>query len=122
MKPVLGVSAVACFAISVGSCAFAKGAVHEIQGLIWLIAGVILFAGASVIEAVESLTSSQLQLSKEILDRSPRPEVVTPPPSYSPLSKQPSATAPHKQFWVKLLVVILVVWVVAAGLMVLKAG
>jgi hypothetical protein len=58
MKYLLGILSIIFVFSAIGTCAVAKGAVHEIGGLIMLLIGAVLFVGAGVIEALQGLQKS----------------------------------------------------------------
>lgn len=54
MKITLGVAGVIALLLSLGTCTMAKGALHEIEGLIWLVIAAVCLAGAGIIEVVSA--------------------------------------------------------------------
>ena len=52
MKIFLFLCALVAAILSLGTCTLAKGAPHEIEGLIWLLISFVCLVGAGIIEAI----------------------------------------------------------------------
>ena len=61
MKIFLFLCATAAAVLSLGTCSLAKGAPHEIEGLIWLLISAVSFVGAGIIEALRTPQESEEQ-------------------------------------------------------------
>lgn len=71
MRVFLVLLSIAALLMSLGTCAVAKGAVHEIYGGLWLLMAVVFFVGAAVLE--------ELQRIRKALEPAPAPKAPATP-------------------------------------------
>lgn len=51
----LGVLAAVTLAVGIGSCSLAKGAIHEIESLVWMLMSAVFFSGAAIVHEIRTL-------------------------------------------------------------------
>lgn len=65
MSYFIGIMGVVALLFSIGSCAMSKGAIHEIEGLIWLLIAVVLFSVEALLDALKSTKKGNAGASKD---------------------------------------------------------
>lgn len=62
MSTLFGIFGVIFLLLGIGSCGMAKAAPGEIEGLILVLTGMVLFVGAAIVQAIEKHTKAQERL------------------------------------------------------------
>lgn len=65
MSYFLGILGVIALLFSIGSCVMKNDAIHEIEGLIWLLIAVVLFSVEALLDALKSIKKGNASASRD---------------------------------------------------------